>query len=147
MKKYCLLVMFLLLMQSCSFAATPNPTQTPIPSPIPTSTLIPPTPVGYGVDFPYDAPEEWREGNKISGTLDPDVVRSLVASEGKLDQSDNGNVKYLWTGNVPLELFVEPEDNGTGLGIHYDYWGTAYTVYAEDGTVTYILVIEKVMPQ
>ena len=145
MKKYCLLLVLLLMTQSCSFAATPTPTK--IPTPIPTPTLIPPTPVGYGVDFPYDAPEEWREGNKISGTLDPDVVKRLVASGGKLDQSDNGNVIYLWTGNVPLELFIEPKEDFP-FGTYYDYWGTSYNVYAQDGSgVTYITVIEKVMPQ
>jgi hypothetical protein len=160
MKKYCLLVALLLIMQSCSFAATPTPTA--IPTPIPTPTIVPPTPVGYGVDFPFnlDPVKEWGENvtvtceqNHDKGALDPDTVRKLVASGGKLEttKGENANLTYLWAGNVPLELFIEPEDNGTGFGIYYDYWQTSYCVHGlpEDvnGWGAYIFVITKIQQQ
>lgn len=98
------------------------------------------TPVGYGVEFPFelDPVKEWGEKNVNvtceysidQNTLEPDTVRQLVAAGGKLliEPANGASPYYLWTGNVPLDLFVEPEDDGTGYGAMYDYSGTTYCV-------------------
>ncbi len=148
MKKYLLFILLALFMSSCS-------------SPTPEPTAIP-TPVGYGVEFPFsvDPIKEWGENARItcnesstsSNMLDPEVVRKLVAAGGKLDTTMEGSrLSYLWVGNVPLELFVEPENNGTGPEIYYDYWADYYCVkgLAEDvnGWGADIFIITKIVPQ
>ena len=148
MKKYILIISLALFMLSCS-STTPEPT-------------VIPTPVGYGVDFPFtfDPIKEWGENARITcnesstspNMLDPEVVRKLVAAGGKLDTTMEGaRLSYLWAGNVPLELFVEPEEDGTGFGIYYDYWADYYCVNGLDEDVNGwgadIFVITKIVPQ
>jgi hypothetical protein len=155
MKKHILLALFLTVTVSCSSPATSTPVPTSAPTP------IPPTPVGYGVDFPIN-PDQFKEwGENVSATceqdsaqelLDPETARKLIDAKGKLNYNfnENSNLVYLWTGNVPLELFVEPPDDGTGSGIYYDYWWTPCNVrgLAEDVNDwgVYVLVITKVTP-
>jgi|GEM_PF-6274730 hypothetical protein len=150
MKKYIILVLSAIFIASCSFTATPTV--------VPTLTSIPPTPVGYGVEFPFnlDPVREWGENVTITceqnhdrQLLDPDTVRKLVAAGGKLETTtdENANLTYLWAGNVPLELFIEPEDE-TDFGIYYDYWSTSYCVDGLDERFwsSYIIVINKIIP-
>jgi hypothetical protein len=147
MKKRSLFLIFALFIQACGSTVTPEPTAIP-------------TPVGYGVEFPFnlDPIKEWGENARVTceqnheaDMLDPERVRKLVAAGGKLDESMGGdaNLTYLWTGNVPLELFVEPEEDGTGFGIYYDVWSTSYCVSGLDerGWSSYIVVITKIVPQ
>lgn len=122
------------------------------------------TPTGYGVEFPFelDPMKEWGQNinvtceNNIDQTfLDPDTVRKLVVAGGKLDITIGENTpSYLWTGNVPLDLFYEPEDDGTGYGIGYNYWGTMYCVTGltgakvdANGLGPDIYVITRVVPE
>ncbi len=98
------------------------------------------TPVGYGVEFPFelDPVKEWGQKNVNvtcedsidQNTLEPDTVRQLVAEGGKLliEPANGASPYYIWIGNVPLELFVEPEEDGTGYGAIYDYSGIVYCV-------------------
>lgn len=99
------------------------------------------TSAGYGVEFPFklDPVKEWGErGKNVIVTcedsidqnfLDTDTARKLVAAGGKLDISTDGNTpSYLWIGNVPLELFVDPEDDGSSFGKNYYYEATVYCV-------------------
>jgi hypothetical protein len=152
MKKYVIFALAAVFVQACSFTATPTPTQ--IPTKIPAAT-----PVGYGVEFPFelDPIKEWGANvtaapcQDVTFVLDPNMARNLVAAGGKLDISEGGdsNLVYLWTGNVPLELFAEPEDDGSGFGIYYDISGTSYCIAGLDerGYTAYVNVITKVMPQ
>ena len=146
MKKYVLLVLLVFFAQSCSLTTT----ATVVPTTIPTAT-----PVGYGVEFPFnlDPNTEWGENVTVTCSqsvmyeLEPDTVKRLVAAGGKLDTSMGGdaNLSYLWTGNVPLELFAEP---AAGYGRWYDISGTSYCVSGLDerGWTAYVTVITKVMP-
>jgi hypothetical protein len=121
------------------------------------------TPVGYGIEFPFelDPIKEWGENVNITCEdsidqtfLDPDTARKLVAAGGKLDTAIGENTpSYLWTGNVPLDLFVEPEDDGSGFGKAYYYWGKVYCITGltgakvdANGLGPNIYVITKITP-
>ena len=98
MKNYLLFILLALFMQSCSFGATPTPVPTTIP-----------TPVGYGVEFPFnlDPVKEWGENARVTceqnheaDMLDPERVRKLVAAGGKLDESMGGDATLLTSGQA-----------------------------------------------
>lgn len=160
MKKFYVFAIFVSVsLSACSFTATETPT--PIP---PTPTLIPPTPVGYGIEFPFELDPVKEFGENVSITceqthdgrnsLDPDKVRKLVAAGGKLETTEDrefANLTYLWIGNVPIELFYEPEPEVDPIGIYYDVWLKSYCVSGLEGDVNfsgaYIFVITKIMPR
>ena len=147
MKNYLQLIFLALFIQSCSFGATPTPVPTTIP-----------TPVGYGVEFPFDfnPTKEWGENvtetcsQSYTDLIGPDIVRKLVAAGGKLETTigEDANLTYLWTGNVPLGLFVDTDEYDTGF-VYYEVSGTSYCVSGldESGSSAYITVITKIMPQ
>ena len=154
MKKYALLLLFVFLTQACSPAATPIP-----PTEIPPTPR--PTPVGYGVEFPFNPDEFQTLGTEMNVTceqdhdelfLDADTVRKLLEAGGKLDTAgESSNITFLWTGNVPLELFYEPPIEDDPFGIDYAYSATTYCVIGiwEDGSILggFITVITKIQPQ